>query len=481
MKKGGFKIIVENYTAFFEQFSRPSVIGSGGKVKKDILGQCALPEPAMDIQITGYSTGNHYNLTAAIRPSKKAFDIYEHMDLKIPDLSEFYEISRTGNAVYLLDGQGREEFVLCHRQPNKKWLQILAGEDDEEYPLRIPLRTISSKNNFLKHLNDFVGLVQMTVNTIYAEAGKDSGEIFLNLKPSFWPSPMRCHETPQEPADANRELLQRSIEIVRPGISFEEVGGQVEAKREIQGISFALRHPEAYARWGTKPPKGILLYGPPGTGKTLMAKALATEALARLYHIKVTDILSVWHGQTEKYLKKAFEIAIENRPSIVFLDEIDALAPSRDFSGEITQRTVATLLELLDGMEERRDLMVVASTNRVDAVDSALKRPGRIDRLIEVPLPDTEGRGQIFKIHMVKARQTASVEIFGDIDWDCLIRATDKWSGADIAEILRRTLEGKVREEIMGRSPGLVSTQDILSNVSSYERLRQTKAIGFQS
>lgn len=271
------------------------------------------------------------------------------------------------------------------------------------------------------------------------------------------------------------------MEIQRPDVKFENIGGQIEAKKEIQGLAFALKNPELYKKWGTNPPKGIILYGPPGTGKTLMAKALASQAKARFFHVEASDIASKWYGESEQIVKSIFDLAGQNgENTIIFFDEIDAIAPQREGAHEATQRVVGTLLENMDGMASRNNVMVVASTNRLNSIEPALLRAGRFDRWVEVPLPDEEGRKQIFNIHMSKAENIAGRSLFSGVNLDAIVPNTEKSSGADIAEIIRRALEEKVRQEGMGQDTGIVTTEDILRVLKNYERVGEMKrTMGF--
>jgi transitional endoplasmic reticulum ATPase len=277
------------------------------------------------------------------------------------------------------------------------------------------------------------------------------------------------------------DALKGKIEIEKPNVKFDDIGGQSGAKKEIEGLAFALKNPDLYKKWGTKPPKGIILYGPPGTGKTLIAKALASQADARFFHVEASDIASKWYGESEQIVKSIFELANgTGENTIIFFDEVDAIAPERKGSHEATHRVVSTLLENMDGMASNNNVMVVASTNRLDSIDPALLRAGRFDRWVEVPLPDEEGRKQIFGIHMNKAGEVAGRNLFDNVNLDAIVPKAEKSSGADIAEIIRRTLEEKVRQEGMGMQPGEVTTEDILREMKNYERVKETKrTMGF--
>jgi transitional endoplasmic reticulum ATPase len=247
-------------------------------------------------------------------------------------------------------------------------------------------------------------------------------------------------------------------------MAFEEVGGQEEAKRELQAICLAIRDPEAYRLWGARPPKGVLLYGPPGTGKTLLARCLAQEAAARFVHVRATDVTSKWYGEAERRVQDVFDRARREAPSVIFLDEIDAIARAREDSHEATHRVVSTLLENMDGLEESKGVVVVAATNRPEAVDPAILRPGRFDRLVEVPLPDRTGRRAIFGVHLRKAERQAARELFEPLDdggWELLLDGTEGFSGAEIAEVVRRALEDKVRS---GAREGQITLDELLAH-----------------
>jgi len=258
----------------------------------------------------------------------------------------------------------------------------------------------------------------------------------------------------------------------RPRATFEDIGGLVEAKRELEAICLALREPETYRRWGARPPRGLLLFGPPGTGKTLLARCLAGQADAAFFHLKVVDVASMWYGQAERRLQAVFDQARREPRAIIYIDEIDALVPPRETAHEATHRVVSTLLENLDGLEDRGDLLVVASTNRPESVDPAFLRPGRIDRLIEVPLPDPAARREIFKVHMRKAETRAGRGLFADLNWRALLRATAGMSGAEIEEIVRRTLEARVRSSTPGDECP-ISDGELLDEIRRFSWIRQ--------
>ncbi len=193
----------------------------------------------------------------------------------------------------------------------------------------------------------------------------------------------------------------KEMEVKVPTVTYEDIGGlKEEIKKVREMIELPLRHPEIFEKLGIEPPKGVLLYGPPGTGKTLLAKAVANEAGAHFIYVAGPEIMSKWYGGSEENLRKIFEEAEKNAPSIIFFDEIDAIAPKReDVSGEVERRVVAQLLSLMDGLKSRGKVIVIAATNRPNAVDPALRRPGRFDREIEIGVPNKEGRKEILQIH----------------------------------------------------------------------------------
>ena len=217
------------------------------------------------------------------------------------------------------------------------------------------------------------------------------------------------------------------------GITYEDVGGigqQLLKVREM--IELPLKHPELFRRLGIDPPKGVLLHGPPGTGKTMIAKAVATEVNAHFKSINGPEIISKYYGESEKQLREIFDEAADNAPAIIFIDEIDSICPKReDVSGEVERRVVAQMLTLMDGMQGRDNVVVIGATNRRDALDPALRRPGRFDREIEIGVPDREGRSEIMDVH---TRQMPIAEDF-DISW--VLDNTYGFVGADLAALVR--------------------------------------------
>ncbi len=218
-------------------------------------------------------------------------------------------------------------------------------------------------------------------------------------------------------------------------ISYEDIGGlgdQLQKVREM--IELPLKHPILFRRLGIDPPRGVLLHGPPGTGKTLIAKAVASETNAHFTSINGPEIISKYYGESEKQLREIFEEAASNAPAIIFIDELDSIAPKReDVSGEVERRVVAQLLTLLDGMQGRDNIVVIGATNRQDAIDPALRRPGRFDREIEIGVPNKNGRAEIIEIH------TRGMPISDDFDVEWLLDNTNGFVGADISALVRES------------------------------------------
>lgn len=253
--------------------------------------------------------------------------------------------------------------------------------------------------------------------TFVITATKPSGVVVVSRNTAI--------ELKEKPA----EELKRAV----PDVTYEDIGG---LKRELrlvrEMIELPLKHPELFQKLGIEPPKGVLLYGPPGTGKTLIAKAVANEVDAHFITISGPEIMSKYYGESEQRLREIFEEAKENAPAIIFIDEIDSIAPKREeVTGEVERRVVAQLLALMDGLEGRGQVIVIGATNRPDSLDPALRRPGRFDREIEIGVPDREGRKEILEIH------TRKMPLAEDVDLEELAELTNGFVGADLEALCK--------------------------------------------
>ena len=236
--------------------------------------------------------------------------------------------------------------------------------------------------------------------------------------------------------DTDVELREEPIsgfEKTGGGITYEDIGGlQNEIQRVREMVELPMKHPQIFKKLGIEPPQGVLLHGPPGTGKTLLAKAVANETSASFFSLAGPEIISKYYGESEQQLREIFEDAKDESPSIIFIDELDSIAPKReDVTGEVERRVVAQLLTMMDGLETRGQVIVIAATNRVDSVDPALRRPGRFDREIEIGVPDEEGRKEILQIH------TRGMPLSDDVSLDHLADETHGFVGADIESLTK--------------------------------------------
>ena len=241
-----------------------------------------------------------------------------------------------------------------------------------------------------------------------------------------------------------KEEAAKEIELEGPRVSYEDIGGLKEELEKVKEmIQLPIKHPQIFDRLGIDPPKGVLLHGPPGTGKTLIAKAVANESGANFYTINGPEIMSKYYGQSEENLRKVFEDAEKNAPSIIFIDEIDAIASKRsEVHGEVEKRVVSQMLTLMDGLKGRGKLIVIGATNIPDQVDPALRRPGRFDREIRIDAPDRNGRKEILQIH------TRGMPMSDDVKLDDLADITYGYVGADLAALARESAMNALRRHL---------------------------------
>ncbi len=256
-------------------------------------------------------------------------------------------------------------------------------------------------------------------------------------------------------------------DVTVPDVTYEDIGGLGKELVKIREmIELPMKSPELFRRLGIAPPKGVLLHGPPGTGKTLIAKAVANESGASFKVINGPEIMSKFYGESEQKLREAFEEAEKNAPSIIFIDELDSIAPKRaEVTGEVERRVVAQLLALMDGLSARGQVIVIGATNRVDDIDEALRRPGRFDREIEIGVPDVDGRLEILQIH------TRSMPLEEGVDLQRLAAKTHGFVGADLAALAREAAMQALRRALPHVDP---DTGDIPADVLSSLFVTQT-------
>ncbi|MBB4640321.1 CDC48 family AAA ATPase [Rhizorhapis suberifaciens] len=252
----------------------------------------------------------------------------------------------------------------------------------------------------------------------------------------------------------------REVMVQMPNVRWEDVGGLDDARIRLQeGIELPLKDPDAFRRIGIRPAKGFLLYGPPGTGKTLLAKAVAREAQANFIATKSSDLLSKWYGESEQQIARLFARARQVAPTVIFIDELDSLVPARGGGlGEpqVTERVVNTILAEMDGLEELQSVVVIGATNRPNLVDPALLRPGRFDELVYVGVPDQGGRRRILGIH------TAKMPLEEDVDLDDMAARTDRFTGADLEDLVRRAGLYALRQSLNVQKVGMAHFEQAL-------------------
>ena len=247
----------------------------------------------------------------------------------------------------------------------------------------------------------------------------------------------------------------REVFIENPDVKWEDIGGLDEVKRELQeAVEWPMKYPGLYDKLGHKMPRGILLHGVSGTGKTLLAKAVATESEANFISVRGPELLSKWVGESERGIREIFKRARQSSPCVIFFDEIDSIAPIRGAGGEtqVSERVVSQLLTELDGMENMHGVVVLAATNRADMIDPALLRPGRFDKIIQIPLPDKDSRKKILEITAREIPTVTDESTSQRIDYDKLSEMTDGLSGADVAAVAN-TAVSLVIHEFLDKNP----------------------------
>ena len=458
-----------------------------------VLGQIALPEPLARLVVLGRSDGPpqaQLSLAATLVPTASGgtvvlspFGLGRPGATRIPEeLTERFDTrALRGGGFFVLDAAGGDRFlvapglmrhvtVTCGVWPVLR--QIIGPS--------APARPTTDTALVADDLDRFCELVEAVIAATYDAQDLPAPPLDLTL---------RVTGTSVEGALGGLRKLTSTLARIPGGnrapgevydptsgggaeeaTTFADVGGQDVARAELETICLAVERPDAFRAWGARPPRGVLLYGPPGTGKTMLARALAHEAGARFLHVRATDLVSKWYGEAEQRVQQAFDRARAETPAVIFFDEIDAVARDRSVSHEATHRMVSTFLENMDGLRETEGVIVLAATNRPESVDEALLRPGRFDRLVEVPLPNRAGRQAIFGVHMRRAERVARRSLFAEPDeaqWSALLDATDGFSGADVAEVVRRALEAKVRSRA---TAGRIEPDELLAVATGIAR-----------
>ena len=306
----------------------------------------------------------------------------------------------------------------------------------------------TAKNVVLMPINDvvtidkeFTDFVKNRLKGLPLTSGDEISVMILGNSMDFKISKISPKRVVKIDRLSNLKILSEAATDKKNRITYEEIGGlgvEITAMREI--VELPLRHPELFARLGVEPHSGVLLYGPPGCGKTLLAKVIASESDANMYLINGPEIMNKYYGETEARLREIFKEAKDNSPSIIFIDEIDAIAPKREEAyGDVEKRVVAQLLALMDGLTERGNVIVLGASNRPDSVDPALRRPGRFDREMEISVPNADGRLEILHIH------TRGMPLSDDIDLKNLASELHGYTGADIKSLCRESAIKAIR------------------------------------
>ena len=313
------------------------------------------------------------------------------------------------------------------------------------------VETKTAKTVVLMPINDvvtvdkeFTDFVKNRLKGLPLSAGDEISVMILGNSMEFKINKMMPKGVVKINRSSSLTILDETTSDRKIHITYEEVGGLrtvIKSMREI--VELPLKHPELFSRLGIEPHSGVLLYGPPGCGKTLLAKVLATESDANMYSINGPEIMNKYYGETEARLREIFKEAKDNSPSIIFIDEIDAIAPKREeVFGDVEKRVVAQLLALMDGLTDRGNVVVLGATNRPDSVDPALRRPGRFDREMEISVPNIDGRVEILQIH------TRGMPIGKDVDLKKLASELHGYTGADIKSLCRESAIKAIRRYI---------------------------------
>ncbi len=429
------------------------------RVNSDELGVKILPESELDIPLA--AIGERYSDGQIFTSDAENYRIRLEME---------YESRENGFPAVLgfLKSRVPEPFAASF---GKKTID-LSMADGASYRIScvgtsLSVSTLRERKIGLASLKADVALTlritEWLVNAVY-EVGK--GEIELELEAKLSRRGVRG-------SVMRRRKWEDAIKMERPTLTFDEIGGCGEAKTELTLLGHGLEKPDSFLKWGIRYPRGILLQGPPGTGKTMLARAMANLGKASLFCVSVTDVLTCWYGESPRLISRVFETAQKSAPSIILFDEIDSLLQPRTDAHEETVKVVSVFLQKMDGIRSMDKVIVIGTTNRLENIDHAMLRPGRFDKIIEVPAPDREARSQIFKLHCAGKRVEPTV------DYEQLASKSEEFTGADISEAIQIGLGRRLREELKGGNPDLppLTTEDLLSGIEEYKKRRHWRAL----
>ncbi|HET8794597.1 MAG TPA: AAA family ATPase, partial [Nitrososphaeraceae archaeon] len=369
-------------------------------------------------------------------------DIVEHLNISTGDALELSSLGRKttvlswpakesdrGKGIIRIDGLIRNRLDVGINDLIE--IKVVESKDAKNitFAPTEPLRITGGEQYLAEYLN---GALMTKGDTIPINVmGRRIDLVVISTNPS---GPVIINDSTEIiVSEESSKAIQISKEGTAASITYEDIGGLGDAVARVREmIELPLRHPELFKRLGVEAPKGVLLHGPPGTGKTLLAKAVANETNSSFYTIGGPEIMSKFYGESEEKLRNIFEQAEKNAPSIIFIDEIDSIAPKRDeVSGEVERRIVAQLLSLMDGMTSRGKVVVIAATNRINAIDPALRRPGRFDREIEIGVPNRDGRLEVLQIH------TRGMPMEKDVNLEKLADVSHGFVGADLQSLAK--------------------------------------------